>query len=253
MQINPFSILLLVSGLWFLASRAHADLTIGAAISTSDAVEEISNAFTKKSGIKVRHSFAGTNIIARQIEAGAPIDVFISADTATTDALFTKKLIAKSISIAGNQLVIILPITSNRNIDSPETLLSLKRIAIADPKSVPAGIYAKTWLENESLWKQIHPKLIPLQNVRAALIAAETGNADAAITYRTDALSSKKVKVAQLISSEKTGKITYPAAIVTSSKNKQSAQAYLDFLTSPQAQNILKTHGFTPLKKPQPK
>lgn len=225
---------------------ARADLTVGSAISLSDSISAVSSAYEKKTGIKVRHTFAGTNVIARQIEAGAPIDIFISADTATAAALEKKQLIGKSIPIARNQLVVVVPEDSTLKLFTPENLKTIGKIAIADPSSVPAGIYARIWLAKENLWQKLQPNLIPLQNVRAALIAAETSNTNAAITYQTDAISSKKVKVAYLVSEENTGRITYPAALVTASKDKISAQAFLDFLTTPQAQEILKSHGFLP-------
>ncbi|MDP4848662.1 MAG: molybdate ABC transporter substrate-binding protein [Akkermansiaceae bacterium] len=228
--------------LLFLA-EAKADLTIGAAISMGNALEEIVEAYP---GEKPRLTFSGTNVIARQIEAGAPIDVFISADTATLTALAKKKLISSSSirTIASNELVVVVPAASKTSLKSAHDLLSLKRIAIADPTSVPAGIYAKKWLTAENIWPKLQRKTIPLQNVRAALIAAETSNADAAIVYRSDAASSDKVKIAFTAPAEKTGSIEYPAAIVSASKNHKEAALFIEFLTSETATAILLKHGF---------
>ncbi|MEP2776737.1 MAG: molybdate ABC transporter substrate-binding protein [Luteolibacter sp.] len=233
-----------------LTSQAKADLTIGSAISLSDAVTEITAAYEKRSGSKVRTTFSGTNVIARQIEAGAPIDVFISADTATLEALVKRKLISESTirTIATNQLVVVVPVGSETTLKSPCDLLSLKRIAIADPASVPAGIYAKNWLTAENLWPQLQPKTIALQNVRAALIAAETWNADAAIVYRSDAASSDRVKSIFTAPMDKTGSIEYPAAIVSASTRKDEALAFLDFIVSEEAGRMLTRHGFTVLQ-----
>ncbi|MGJ8643635.1 MAG: molybdate ABC transporter substrate-binding protein [Luteolibacter sp.] len=227
----------------FFATQAKADLIIGAAISMGDALEEISEAYPGK---KPRLTLSGTNVIARQIEAGAPIDVFISADAITIAALEKKKLISSSSirTIATNELVVVTPKASKVSLKSANDLLSLKRIAIADPTSVPAGVYAKKWLSAESLWPKLQRKCIPLQNVRAALIASETSNADAAIVYRSDAASSDKVKIAFAAPKEKTGSIDYPAAIVSASKNRKEAARFIEFLTSETANTILLKHGF---------
>ena len=226
-----------------LLTEAKADLTIGSAISMGDALEEISEAYPGK---KPRLTLSGSNVIARQIEAGAPIDIFISADTATIAALGEKRLISLSSirPIASNELVVVVPKDTKTSLKSPEDLLSLKRIAIADPTSVPAGIYAEKWLSAENLWSRLRAKTIPLQNVRAALIAAETGNADAAIVYRSDAASSKKVTPAFAAPTEKTGPIVYPASIVSASKNKKEAARFIDYLGSENAIAILREHGF---------
>lgn len=230
-------------GIGLFAAAAKADLTIGAAISMGDALEEIAEAYP---GSPPRITLSGTNVIARQIEAGAPIDVFISADTFTIASLQKKKLLSSSSTrtIATNELVVVTPKASKASLKSANDLRSLKRIAIADPTSVPAGIYAKKWLSAENLWPTLQPKTIPLQNVRAALIAAETANANAAIVYRSDAASSDKVKIAFTAPSEKTGAIEYPAAIVSASKNHEEAARFIDFLTSDIAQAILQKHGF---------
>lgn len=235
------STLFCLSGLFAVVVKA--ELTIGAAISMGDALEEIVEAYP---GGKPRITLSGTNVIARQIEAGAPIDVFISADAITITALEKKKLISSSgiRSIATNELVAVTPIASKVYLKSANDLLSLKRIAIADPNSVPAGIYTKKWLTAENLWPKIQPKSVPLQNVRAALIAAETSNADVAIVYRSDAASSGKVKIAFAVPVEKTGSIEYPAAIVSASKTPKEAARFIDFLTSETATAILVKHGF---------
>lgn len=237
------ALLSLVSAVVF-TTQAKADLTVGAAISMGDALEEIAEVFPGK---KPRLTLSGTNVIARQIEAGAPIDIFISADALAIAALEKKKLITSSSTrtIATNKLVVVIPKANKASLKSAADLLSLKRIAIADPTSVPAGIYAKKWLSTENLWLQIQPKTIPLQNVRAALIAAETANADAAIVYRSDAASSDRVKIAFTAPSEKTGAIEYPAAIVSASKNHEEAARFIEFLTSETARAILQKHGFS--------
>ncbi len=238
---------LLSSFFCLLTAETKAEITVGAAISISDAVTEISAAYEKETGKKVRLSFAGTNVISRQIEAGAPIDLFLSADTAHMDTLVAKGLVEKETvrTIASNELVVIVPAESEISLKSASELLSLDRIAIADPTSVPAGIYAKKWLEAEFLWTKIQHRTIPLQNVRAALIAAETGNSPAAIVYRSDAASSRKVKIALTADPARTGSIEYPAAIVNASSHKPEALAFLTYLATEESRKALTRHGFS--------
>ncbi|MFD2255398.1 molybdate ABC transporter substrate-binding protein [Luteolibacter algae] len=232
--------------LCIFSAAASAEITVGAAISMSDAIGEISEIYTAKSGGKVRLTFSGSNVIARQIEAGAPIDVFISADEATAKALIRKKLVdpASWCVIARNELVVILPKGSGLAMESAEDLKKIRSIAIADPKAVPAGMYAKRWLEAEKSWPELEGKMISLPNVRAALLVAESGNVDAAITYRSDALSSNRVSIAFPVPAEKTGEIVYPGIIVRESKKQIEAAEFLRFLQSDQSRKVLKKHGF---------
>lgn len=229
-----------------LSPRAYGELTIASAISMSVALEEISISYSAETGEKIRHTFAGTNVLARQIEAGAAIDVFVSADTATMDLLRKKELIvADTIRIVtSNQLVVIIPKKSPLVFAKSSDLLSANRIAIANPESVPAGIYAQYWMTEEGIWAGAKPKIIPLQNVRAALLAVETENVDAGIVYRTDAQSSRKVRIVLSPDAEKTRAIEYPAALVTGSRQKASARRFLEFLISEKAVSIFKKHSF---------
>ncbi|WP_411826820.1 molybdate ABC transporter substrate-binding protein [Luteolibacter sp. AS25] len=234
-----------MAGILFFPVKA--DLVVGAAVSLSEPLAEITATYGKQSGTRIRCSFSGSNSIARQIEAGAPIDLFISADEHTMTALIDKKLIDKASEsvIAENQLVVVIPAESNLTAFTPNTLLELKRIGIADPQSVPAGRYAKRWMVDEKTWERIQPKIVSLQNVRAALIAAETSNVDAAIVYRTEAVSSKKVRIAYVVPTTSTGPIYYPAGIVSATQNQVEARRFLDFLLGADSQGILVKHGFT--------
>jgi len=245
-KITGFFQLLLGAWILSLITRLDAEITVGTAISLSDAITDISAKYKKESGRKIRHTFAGTNVLARQIEAGAAVDVFVSADTATMDALRKKKLIVDATVriVASNQLVVVIPKESKLLVKTSADLLAVKRIAIADPDSVPAGIYAKNWLGAEGIWAEVKPKTIPLQNVRAALIAVETGNADVGLVYRTDALSSEKVKIAFSVPIEKTGAIDYPAAVLAGSSEQAAAEHFLEFVASEKATTIFAKHGF---------
>ena len=213
-----------------------------------DALEEISETYTAATGKKIRHTFAGTNVLARQIEEGAPIDVFVSADTATMDGLIGKRLIESETvrAVATNQLVVVVPtdLEMGNALEGARSLGLIRHIAIADPTSVPAGIYARKWLTAEGVWESLEPKIIRVQNVRSALIAAETGNANAAIVYRSDAVSSKKVTIVLVADPVKTGLIEYPAAVVKHSAIQAEAERFIEFLKGETAVEILATHGF---------
>lgn len=231
---------------WIAPEASRAEITVASAISMGDTLEEVSKAYSAATGKKIRHAFSGTNVLARQIEEGAPIDVFISADTATMDGLVAKRLIEKEKVqvVATNELVVVVPVDNGISLKLPRDLLAEDRIAVADPDSVPAGIYAKRWLTAEGVWKSLLQKIIKVQNVRAALIAAETGNARAAIVYRSDAVSSKKVRIALVAEPEMTGPVEYPAGVVTSSKHKSEAEDFIEFLKGNAAEKIFLKHGF---------
>jgi len=186
-----------------LSLRA-ADLNVFAAASLSDALKEIAKAYEPASGDKLRYNFAASSALARQIKEGAPADVFFSADEAKMDDLVKGGLIVTDTrhSLLSNTLVIVVNAEGGAAVSVPADLAkpAIGRIALAEPHTVPAGIYAKEYLEKADLWKKIIDKVVPTENVRACLAAVEAGNADAGIVYKTDALISKKVKVAYEVS-----------------------------------------------------
>jgi len=214
----------------FLAATLH----VSAAASLSDALTEIAAGYKPDTIVL---NFGASSTLARQIEAGAPVDVFISADEQKMDQL--RGLVVARRTILSNTLVIVT--TSDSRIASPRDLLAVRRLALAEPRSVPAGIYAKQYLTKLGLWDRIAPNVIPLDNVRAALSAVEAGNADAAIVYKTDALISKKVRVAYEVPRKDGPKISYPAAVVTDSK---AARRFVDYLGSDAARAIFRKYGF---------
>ena len=169
-----------------------------AAASLTDSLQEIAAAYEKQSGERIVFNFAASGLLARQIEEGAPADLFISADEARADALETKGLIVKETrqNLLANSLVIVTaPDTATVQSPGDLTNAAVKRVALGDPKTVPAGTYAKVYLEKSGLWPAIEPKVIPCENVRAVLAAVESGNVDAGLVYKTDAAISKKVRV----------------------------------------------------------
>ncbi|HEY6148784.1 MAG TPA: molybdate ABC transporter substrate-binding protein, partial [Thermoanaerobaculia bacterium] len=185
-----------------LAQPAGAgEILVFAAASLAEAMQEIGKTFEARTGTTARFSVGASSDLARQIRAGAPADVFFSADTAQMDELEKAGLVRKSDrrEFLSNVLVVVVPKSSTLRITEAKDLVALPRIAVADPAAVPAGKYAKKWLESLGLWAQAAPKVVPTLDVRAALAAVETQAAPAAVVYTTDAAISKKVRVAFVV------------------------------------------------------
>lgn len=230
------------------APASAADVNVFAAASLTDCLKEIAGAYERQSGDKVVFNFGASSFLARQIEEGAPADIFFSADEAKMDALEKKNLIVKDTrkSRLSNSLVIVVAADSTLSIQSAKDLAGEKvtRLALADPKTVPAGIYAKEHLEKLKLWPAIESKVIPTDNVRAALAAVESGNVEAGIVYKTDASLSKKVKVAHEIPIAEGPAISYPMAVTKESKHPDAAKRFLKHLDSNEAGRIFEKFGF---------
>lgn len=232
---------------------ARADeILVAAAASLTDVVKEIGAAYQSQSRHKVNFTFGASSTLARQIEEGAPADLFFSADMAQLDHLDKKGLLEPGSrkNLLSNQLVLIVPADSSFSIASPKDLLKpeVKKIALAEPTSVPVGVYSRQYLEGEGLWNQLKSKIVPVLDVRATLAAVESGNVEAGFVYKTDAAISKKVKVAYEVPIEKGPKITYAIAIVKQSKKKQAARDFLNFVLSPSGKQSFKKYGFVVLE-----
>jgi molybdate transport system substrate-binding protein len=247
----------LILTLVFLLSLAltaihAAEVTVFAAASLTDALKATATDYEKQGGDKIVFNFGASSLLERQIEAGAPADIFFSADEAKMDALEQKGLILGETreSRLSNSLVIVTAVDSGIKINSPADLTGAKirRIALADPKAVPAGIYAKSFLEKQNLWSAVEPKVVPTDNVRAALAAVESGNIEAGIVFKTDAAISKKVKVAYEVPLQDSPKISYPMAVTSNSKSVESAKKFLEYLNSDDAAKIFEKYGFIVLK-----
>jgi len=225
----------------------HAEeLFVSAAASLTDALKEIGAKFEKESNIKIVFNFGASSMLARQIEEGAPADVFFSADEAQMNRLQNKIVPATRCDLLTNVLVVIALKDSAQNLSQLADLAKpeVTRIAIADPQGVPAGVYAKEVLTNANLWDRIEPKIAPTENVRATLAVMEAGNADAGFVYKTDAMISAKVRIALQIPAEFAPKIVYPAAIVAGSRHQDQAQRFLAFLKTEEAGQIFRRLGF---------
>ncbi|MFZ0709383.1 MAG: molybdate ABC transporter substrate-binding protein [Terrimicrobiaceae bacterium] len=224
------------------------EINVFAAASLTDAMKELGGTYEAQSGDKLVFNFAGSNALARQIKEGAPADVFFSADEAQMSGLEKAGLIADGSreSVLSNTLVVVAPKESAITSLTPEDLArpQIKRLALADTKTVPAGVYSKEYLEKLGLWKEVEPKVLPTENVRAALAAVESGNVDAGIVYKTDASISKNVKVVFEVPASEGPKISYPVGVVRESKNPEAARKFLDYLKSERALTVFGKYGF---------
>ena len=225
-----------------------ANITVFAAASLTESLKEIAAAYEKQSGDKIVFNLGASSVLARQIEEGAPADIFFSADEAKMDTLERKNLVVKETrrSRLSNSLVIVVASDSTLPMRAASDLTNaaVQRLALADPKTVPAGIYAKAYLEKTGLWSALKKKVVPLDNVRAALAAVEAGNAQAGLVYKTDAGISKRVKVAHEIPVHEGPAISYPLALLQEAKQPAAARHFLDHLNSAEAARVFTKFGF---------
>jgi molybdate transport system substrate-binding protein len=225
-----------------------AEVKVFAAISLKDALSAISAKYEPLSKDKLQFNLQGSNVLALQIMHGAPADVFFSADEAQMDKLAQAKAIdpATRQDIVFNQLAVVVPNKDPLLLQSLADLAGpkVKHLALGDPRSVPAGVYAMEYLEKAGVWAQIEPRVVPCENVRAALAAVESGNVEAGIVYKTDAQVSKKVHVAFVPPPEAGITIAYPAAVVHDSAQAAAAQRLITYLQGAEARAIFARYGF---------
>ena len=229
-----------------------AKITVFAAASLTNAMQDIAKAYKKEKNVDVVSSFASSSTLARQIEAGAPADLFISADQKWMDYAVDKKAIdtATRETLLGNSLVVIAPKASEQSditVDAKTNWTSLLkggRLAVGDPDHVPAGIYAKEALQKLGAWETLSSKLAPAEDVRGALALVERNEAPLGIVYGSDAVASKGVKVVGTFPEDSHQKVEYPIAIIDGHKNA-TVSAFYDYLKGPQASEIFKHYGFT--------
>ncbi len=243
------TILALIFLTGFVEVARTDEILVAAAASLTDVLKELSAAYPKSKNT-VNFNFGPSSTLARQIEEGAPADVFFSADLAQMDNLDKNGRLEPGTrkNLLSNQLVIVVPSDSKLAIASPKDLLKseVKRIALAEPP-VPVGAYSSKYLEAEGLWDNIKPKVVPVQDVRATLASVESGNVEAGFVYKTDAAVSKKVKIVYEVPVDKGPKIIYPVAIVKESKRKDTARDFLNYVQTPAGKELFKKYGFVVL------
>jgi molybdate transport system substrate-binding protein len=249
-------LLLLVCGSRGGAAAAADDsstVLVFAAASLTNVLDDLSKAFTGQTQVPVKSSLAASSVLAKQIEAGAPADVFFSADLEWMDYLGQRKLLKPGSrhDVVGNHLVLIAPADSTvavkirKGMDLRAALGPEGKLATGDPDSVPVGKYAKAALQKLAVWDQVSGRIVRAENVRAALAFVARGEAPLGIVYETDALADKKVKIVAEFPADTHPPITYPIALTTHGGAR--AQQFVDFVRSKPAGEIFRKYGFAPL------
>lgn len=227
-----------------------AGMTVSAASSLTDAFTAIAEGFGKATGIRVDLNFASSNSLLRQMQGGAPVDVFVSADSGVMDAAEKEGLVLPDTraDIAGTDLVLITP-AAGRPASSPEDLLQgcFRRIAVGTPQSVPAGRYAQEALTSAGLWDRLSSRYVFGGNVRQVLGYVQRGEADAGIVYRTDALVfPDKVRIGAVLGGH--APVTYPIAVAARASDMGEARRFVAYVLSPEGQAVLARFGFSPAR-----
>jgi molybdate transport system substrate-binding protein len=251
-------LLTLLCALGIFADHAAAQqkkMIVFAAASLKDALDEVNAAYKQAKGVEIVTSYAGSGALIKQIEQGAPAEVFISADLESMDYGSQKKAVqdATRVNLLGSRLVLIAAADSRTGTVSIISSLDLARLAgdgriiTGDVRAVPVGRYAQAALQKLGLWASVQPKLAMVENVRLALSLVARGEAPLGIVYETDARAEPKVKVIGAFPEQSHPPIVYPAALTAAAK--PGAAAYLEFLQSPAARSIFEKRGFTFLAK----
>jgi molybdate transport system substrate-binding protein len=225
------------------------ELNISAAVSLKDALTEIQKNYqTKAPNVKLVYNLGASGSLQQQIEQGAPADIFVSAAPKQMNDLEAKNLVNKSTrkNLVENKLVLIVPQNSTLGLAKFEELAKsgVQKIAIGEPKVVPAGQYAQQVLQKLGLWDQVQDKAVLAKDVRTVLAYVETGNVEAGIVYKTDAASSSKVKIAATAPEGSHEPILYPVAILSGTKQQKAAEDFLAYLNDPESRAVFEKYGF---------
>ena len=244
-------VLIVLTVLGPIRAASADDVVVFAAASLKNALDDAAGAFKSGGGAAAKISYAASSALAKQIEGGAPADIFISADLAWMDYLQKRNLIqpATRKNLLGNQLVLVAPADSNVTVDIKPGfdlvgLLNGGRLAMADPASVPAGKYGKAALQKLGIWQSVAPHVAGAENVRAALLYVDRKETPLGIVYATDAASDPKVEIVGVFPESTHPPIIYPIALTTVSKNPNAVK-FLAFLKSPAAKPAFQKQGFT--------
>jgi molybdate transport system substrate-binding protein len=228
-------------------------LTVSAAISLKGALDKLGHIYEQRHpDTKVIFNYGSSGTLEHQIEQGAPVDVFLSAAEKQMDALESADLLVAGTrrDLVGNQLVLVVPVSSSVLKDFSDLVRpEVRVVALGEPGTVPAGMYAHQTLERLGLLAAVEKRAVYAKDVRAVLTYVETGNADAGIVYQTDARTSMKVRVVATAPFATHDPIAYPAAVIRTTKNIDAARAFLDFLEGPDALTVFKKYGFTSFEK----
>lgn len=230
-------------------ARADGEITVSAAASLRDAFQEIGRLYESRTGFRVSFNFGASGALQRQIEAGAPVDVFASAGGQQMNALDERNLVEREtrVNFARNELVVVTPregapaLYSFAGLDSP----AVRRVAVGAPSSVPAGQYAAQVFERTGLAERLKAKLVTAEDVRQVLDYVARGEADAGVVYRTDARGAgDRARVAAVAPEGSHDPILYPIAVVRESRSPEAARAFVGLVAGPEGQAVLRRHGF---------
>ena len=225
------------------------ELNISAAVSMKDALAEIQTNYQKKAPhIKLVYNLGASGSLQKQIEQGAPADIFISAAPKQMNELAAKNLVINATrkNLLENKLVLIAPKDSKLSISQLEDLQNdtVKQISIGETKVVPAGQYAEQALKKLGVWEKVQRKIVFAKDVRTVLTYVDTGNVDAGLVYKTDAAASKKVKILATAPDGSHAPIIYPAAVLSSTKHQKAAEEFLSYLAGPEGKTVFEKYGF---------
>ncbi len=227
------------------AGCGEKPVLVFAAASLADALQEAGTVWQRRHPeTPVQFNFAGSDSLARQIAAGAPADLFVSANRAQLDRA-ERTVAGQAVALLSNQLVVIAPRGSDARVASAEDLLTFDRVGLADPEGVPAGQYARAWLEKVGVWKRLAPKVVPALDVRANLAAVASGSVPVGVVYASDAVagdSARRVRVIYRAPPSQAPEIVYWAAPVEGAR--AGSRAFLEFLLSPEAAQVFHGYGF---------
>lgn len=225
----------------------EVELTVSAAASLQEALNEITENFTKDHpNVKINYNFGASGALQQQISQGAPVDLFFSAAEDKFDQLVEEGLIEKEngVDLVGNEIVLVVPKEATLGIKSFEDLTKAERLSIGTPESVPAGKYAKETLEKLNIWTSVEGNIVFAKDVRQVLTYVETNNVDAGIVYKTDALISEKVEIVAIAEETSHAPIIYPLGVIKNSPHAKEAQGFYEYLQSPSSMTTLEKYGF---------
>jgi len=229
------------------AASKKTEIIVSAAASLQDSLDKIAVLYEKQHpDIDLVFNYGASGTLQKQIEQGAPADLFFSAGDKQMDALVDGGLITDHKMLLKNQLVVVVPSDSKVKMTTITELTgaAFKKVAVGQPESVPAGQYAQQSLTAKKVWDTLQSKLVFAKDVRQVLSYVETGNVDAGFVYKTDALTSKKVKIALTVGAHVHKAINYPAGIVKDSDHQNEAKAFYSYLQTKEVLDIFKSYGF---------
>ncbi|QDX95555.1 molybdate ABC transporter substrate-binding protein [Brevibacillus laterosporus] len=235
------------------SQQAKTEIFVSAAASMTDVLQDVKKEYeTKHPDVTLTYNFGGSGKLAQQIEQGAPSDLFISASSKDMNSLKEKSLIAEDslTKLVTNEMVLIAPKESTISVDSFEKITPalVKQFAIGEPSSVPVGRYTEEALTKLGLWEKMKPTMVYAKDVRQVLTYVESGNAELGVVYKSDALTSDKIKILATANQEWHSPIVYPAALVKVTKHQKEAQEFLTFLTTDFSKSAFEKYGFHPVK-----